>query len=78
MAHNPSARKRLRQSEARRVRNRSAKSEARTLMKRVLAAVEAKDGVQAQSEVGNACYDRACIAPRSGKKEFRVALSEGV
>lgn len=43
MPNNASAKKRLRQDAVRRLRNRSAKSEIRTLTKRLLASIEAGD-----------------------------------
>lgn len=46
-----SAKKRLRQSEERRLRNRSTRSTLRTYVRRVLAAIEANDAVKAREEL---------------------------
>ena len=51
MPNRPSAKKRVRQDAARRVRNRALKSEAKTLMKRVAAAVSAQDAALAEKEL---------------------------
>ena len=48
MPNKESTKKRVRQDEKRRIRNRALKSEARTYMKRVMQAVEAKDLAQAE------------------------------
>lgn len=49
MANSPSARKRIRQNEDRRLRNKSRKSELKTLTKRFLERVENKDRDGAQT-----------------------------
>ncbi len=51
MPNRPSAKKQVRQDEKRRLRNRAAKSEARTLMKRVKAAVSNDDAALAEKEL---------------------------
>ena len=51
MATHKSAEKRHRQSEKRRVRNHALKSQLRTLVKRVLTAVEKKDASAAETEL---------------------------
>ena len=51
MPHTPSAKKRVRQSAKRNLRNRSAKAAAKTLAKRVLAAVKAGDRGLAEEEL---------------------------
>jgi len=61
MAHSVSARKRARQSTARRVRNKSQRSSLRTQLKKVIAAVESGDRQVAEAELGKAVrvLDRA-------------------
>lgn len=51
MAHTASAKKRNRQSKQRNLRNRSVKHEIKTLIRRVLVAVEAKDSAAATREL---------------------------
>ena len=51
MATHKSAEKRHRQNEKRRVRNHALKSQLRTLVKRVLTAVEKKDAAAAETEL---------------------------
>ncbi len=54
MAHSVSARKRARQSAARRILNKSQRSSLRTQLKKVVAAVESGDREAAQTELGKA------------------------
>ncbi len=49
MANTPSAKKRIRQSEKRRLRNMALRSRLRTFIKKVINAIEAKDATLAQS-----------------------------
>jgi small subunit ribosomal protein S20 len=65
MATHRSAEKRARQALKRRTRNRAAKSEVRTLIKSVRAAVERGDGEGAQREL------------RSAERALRKAASKG-
>ncbi len=61
MPHSKSARKRARQTVARRARNRSQRGALRTQLKKVLAAVDAGDGEAAGAELSKAvrALDRA-------------------
>lgn len=61
MAHSVSARKRIRQDERRNAGNKAVRSRVRTQMKKVLAAVAAKDAAKAKQELLEACslLDRA-------------------
>lgn len=63
MANSASARKRIRQSEADRIRNKSQKSELKTLTKRFLERVQSKDREGAQNVYGKlvAKLDRAAV-----------------
>ena len=65
MPNRPSAKKRVRQNEKQRLRNRALKSEARTLMKRVAAAVEAQDAALAEKALRHATSQLDKIAKRN-------------
>ena len=54
MPNRPSAKKSIRQSEKHRLRNRALKSEAKSLMKRVAAAVSARDAARAREALNTA------------------------
>lgn len=64
MPNTKSAIKRLKQSEVRRMRNKSIKSRTKTEIKKVLAAVEAGDiaGAESQYRVAAKCLDKAGAA----------------
>lgn len=54
MPHSRQARKRMKQNEARRLRNKATKSAMRTQIKKVKAAVEARDPATAEAELSKA------------------------
>ena len=65
MPNRPSAKKRVRQSEKRRLQNKAKKSEAKTLMKRVAQAVEARDLARAEEALRRAHSKLDKIAKRN-------------
>ena len=79
-----SAKKRMRQNEKRRLHNRALKSEAKTLKKRVAAAVEAKDLARAREEFKRAASKLDKIAKskvihrnNASRKKARLARLVG-
>ena len=73
MPNRPSAKKRVRQNEKRRLRNRVRKTEAKTFMKRVAAAVAAGDLARAQTELRLAHSKLDKIAKRNTWHRNNVA-----
>ena len=75
-----SAAKRFRQSEKRRIRNKAVRSEVRTSAKRVLAAVEKKDGTEAEQAfrayvklIDSAAQKGVYHKNTAGRKKSRMA-----
>ena len=73
MAHHKSAQKALRQNRKRKIRNRQAKSEARTMVKRVLTAVGEGDRERALGALREAEGVLARVAQRGILPKRRVA-----
>ena len=80
MAHTNSAEKRNRQAQKRTLRNRVAKAELRTILKRTMKAIESGDGAKARTEFRLAtrsldkCAKRRAIHPNeAARRKSRIA-----
>lgn len=83
MANTPQARKRARQAEKRRVHNTARRSQMRTQIKKVLKAVETKDGAAARTAYREAAsiIDRLAnkgIVHRNTASRYKSRLNERV